>query len=273
MPLLIDVDGVMSILRFQEKKQAAHKICMVTCYDYPSAKIVAQTQIDAVLVGDSVAMTVHGFPTTLQANMEMMVMHTAAVARGLSKQVLVTDFPFMAHRIDFGTTANHARRLLQAGAHAVKIEGGDEFTLSQIRHLVDSGVPVMGHIGLQPQSVMALGGYKVQGKNEQQAQRLCRMAENLQACGCFSLVLECIPAALAEQISQSLKIPTIGIGAGQATDGQILVWHDLLNYASPISSKFVKKYHDLELGMVTALNEYCQEVEQVIFPGLEHSFL
>ena len=262
----------MSILRFQDKKQTAKKISMVTCYDFPSAKIVAKTPVDAVLVGDSVAMTVHGFSSTIFATMDMMIMHTAAVARGLGSQVLVADMPFMANRMDTSHTVKNAQSLLQAGAHAVKIEGGDEFTLAQIRHLVDSGVPVMGHIGLQPQSVLTLGGYKVQGKNTQAALALIETALKLQACGCFALVLECIPAELASQISQKLDIATIGIGAGRDTDGQILVWHDLLDYASPIKPKFVKQYHDLSLGILSALTQYHQEVEQEVFPGLEHSF-
>lgn len=262
----------MSILRFQTKKQAGQKISMVTCYDYPSAMKVAKTAIDCVLVGDSLAMTVHGLSSTVHATMEMMLMHTAAVSRGIGKQFLVADMPFMSYRGGLNNTVENTRKLLQAGAHAVKLEGADPYALKHIKHLVESGAPVMGHIGLQPQSVLTLGGYKIQGKETNQAKKLLDDALKLQEAGCFSIVLECIPSELAAFITQNLSIPTIGIGAGVDTDGQVLVWHDLLALQSQFLPKFVKQYQAVGDLVIQALNDYHQEVEAGIFPTAEHSF-
>lgn len=262
----------MSIQRFLSKKQSGQKISLVTCYDYPSAKLVAQTNIDCVLVGDSLAMIVHGLPSTVHANIEMMVMHTQAVARGLGKQFLVSDMPFMAHRQSMEHTVSQALRLIHAGAHAIKIEGADAYTCKQIQHLVEGGIPVMGHIGLQPQSVLAYGGYKVQGKLPEQAKKLMDEALRLQQAGCFALVLECIPAELAFEISQQLHIPTIGIGAGVGTDGQVLVWHDMLTLQTELMPKFVKQYHTLGEEIIAALNTYHHEVQEMHFPTEAHSY-
>ncbi|HBB52889.1 MAG TPA: 3-methyl-2-oxobutanoate hydroxymethyltransferase [Legionellales bacterium] len=262
----------MSILRFAKKKTAGKKISMVTCYDYPSAKMVANSDIDVVLVGDSVAMVVHGFDSTLMASMDMMVMHTQAVARGIQSQFIVADMPFMAHRGSMETTCDNAKRLIQAGAHAVKIEGADEHTLKVMQHLVSSCIPVMGHIGLQPQAVLNLGGYKVQGRNESDAQRLVNEAKALQEAGCFALVLECIPEQLAQTITDNIAIASIGIGAGRYTDGQVLVWHDLLGLQKQLLPKFVKQFDVLEPYIVTALNQYHQEVEQGLFPEAHHVY-
>lgn len=262
----------MSIQRFQTKKQKGEKISMVTCYDYPSARIVAKTNIDAVLVGDSLAMTVHGFPSTVHATIEMMTMHTQAVARGIGPQFLVSDMPFCAHRYGFSHTVDCASQLIRAGAHGVKIEGADNFTCEQIKHLIESGIPVMGHLGLQPQSVLAYGGYKVQGKLPKQAKLLMEQALYLQEIGCFALVFECIPVILAQEITDKLSIPTIGIGAGDKTDGQVLVWHDLLGLQNEILPKFVKRFEQLDEKIVNALNLYHQEIQLGQFPGLEHGF-
>ena len=262
----------MSVHILQKKKQQGKKISMLTCYDFPSAQIISKSSVDCVLVGDSVAMTVHGLKSTVHATMEMMVLHTAAVARGLSNQFLVADLPFMAYRKSLEDTVENTKQLLQAGAHAVKLEGADDFSLQQIKHLVNSGVPVIGHIGLQPQSVLLLGGYKVQGKNTQQAQLLLEQAYKLQDAGCVAIVLECIPSALAFEITQALMIPTIGIGAGPDTDGQVLVWHDVLAIQPQFIPKFVKQYAEVGQDTLQAIQQFHDEVEQGIFPCENYAF-
>lgn len=257
---------------FKNKKKSRQKISMITCYDYPSACIVAESKIDCVLVGDSVAMTVHGHHSTIMATMDMMVLHTAAVARGLTQQFLVADLPFLCHRSTQNETIKNVRELLRAGAHAIKIEGGDDDVCQTIKHLVTSGVPIMGHIGLTPQSVLQLGGYKVQGREAQQAKILEQQALALQAAGCFAIVLECVPSHLSEQITQSIHIPTIGIGAGQHTDGQVLVWHDLLGLQSAPPFRFVKRFAEGKNVLLDAINHYAHQVHHIEFPTKEHAF-
>jgi 3-methyl-2-oxobutanoate hydroxymethyltransferase len=262
----------MKIHDFKQRNQNQKKITLLTCYDYPSACIVAESSIDCVLVGDSVAMAVHGHPTTITATMEMMVLHTQAVARGLQGQFLISDLPFLAHKGSQSQTIDNVKSLLQAGAHAVKIEGGDKDTLQTIAYLVNAGVPVIGHIGLTPQSIHQLGGYKVQGKNQVQADMLIQQAIALEQAGCFAVVIECIPQALAKTITNSIGIPTIGIGAGSDTDGQVLVWHDMLGLQSSFNPKFVKKYANGKEVFLDAINSYAQQVQQVSFPSQEHAF-
>ena len=262
----------MKLHDFQLKKTNRNKICMLTCYDYPSARIVAQSHVDCVLVGDSVAMVVHGHPSTLMATLDMMVLHTAAVARGLSHQFIISDLPFLCHRESQADTIHHVRALLQAGAHAIKIEGGDADTCRTIAHLSNAGVPVMGHIGLMPQSVLKLGGYKVQGKSDAQAQAILDQALALEAAGCFALVVECIPSVLAQRITESLHIPVIGIGAGIETDGQVLVWHDMLGLQTELRPRFVKQYLLGEALCLEAMNAYAAEVHQARFPTPAHAF-
>ena len=262
----------MQIHDFKRYKIAARKIAMLTCYDYPSACIVAESKIDCVLVGDSVAMTVHGYESTIMADVDMMALHTKAVARGLAKQFLVTDLPFLCHRASQSETIHAAKTLLLAGAHALKIEGGDEDTCKTIAHLVTSGIPIMGHIGLTPQSILQLGGYKVQGKETATANALIQQAKALEAAGCFAIVLECIPTALSEIITNALDIPTIGIGAGSVTDGQVLVWHDLLGLQSTVQPKFVKKYANTHSVILKAVNDYTDEVQAVHYPTVDHSY-
>lgn len=261
-----------SIHDFKRKKQAQTKISMLTCYDYPSARIVAQTNLDCVLVGDSLAMVVHGHPSTVFATIEMMALHTSAVSRGLGNQFLVSDLPFLCHRASINDTIGHVKTLLQAGAHAIKIEGGDEDTSQTIAHLVTSGVPIMGHIGLTPQSSLQLGGFRVQGRDAQQAERLLAEAIKLEQSGCFALVLECVPSHLAKLISEQLSIPTIGIGAGSHTDGQILVWHDMLGLQTEIKPKFIKQFSEGKASFITAINHYINQVHQHQFPATEHSY-
>ena len=262
----------MKIHDFKRKKQEHNKISMLTCYDYPSACIIAESNIDCVLVGDSVAMAVHGHETTIMATIEMMVLHTQAVARGLTHQFLISDLPFLSHKISHTHTIEHVKCLLQAGAHAIKIEGADTDTCQTIAYLVKAGVPVMGHIGLTPQSIHQLGGYKVQGKSQEQADSLLQQALDLEQAGCFALVIECVPQQVAKTITEALNIPTIGIGAGSDTDGQVLVWHDMLGLQTSFNPKFVKKYaHGKDL-FINALNNYAQQVQQVSFPATEHTF-
>lgn len=262
----------MKIHDFKRKKVQQSKISMLTCYDYPSACIVAESQIDCVLVGDSVAMAVHGHKSTIMATMEMMILHTESVARGLHQQFLVSDLPFLCHRVSQADTTQNVRKLLQAGAHAVKIEGADPDVCQTIRHLVTAGIPVMGHIGLTPQSVHQLGGYKVQGKADEQAALLLQQARDLETAGCFALVIECVPQALAKAITQALSIPTIGIGAGVETDGQVLVWHDLLGLQTEFNPRFVKKFAQGKETLLAGINSYAEHVQQASFPTLEHSF-
>jgi 3-methyl-2-oxobutanoate hydroxymethyltransferase len=262
----------MTIHDFKRKKQAQQKIVMVTCYDYPSACIISESQVDCVLVGDSVAMTMHGYDNTIMATVDMMVLHTEAVARGLTHQFLLTDLPFLSHKKSLTHTIDDVTRLLRAGAQAVKIEGADSDTCQTITHLVNAGVPVMGHIGLTPQFIHQLGGFKVQGKSQEQAEFLIQQAHDLEQAGCFALVIECVPQHLAQKISKTLSIPTIGIGAGSHTDGQILVWHDLLGLQTELNPKFVRQYAPGKEIFLEAINHYASQVKHLNFPSEEHAF-
>ncbi|USQ14345.1 3-methyl-2-oxobutanoate hydroxymethyltransferase [Legionella lytica] len=262
----------MKIHDFKRKKQEQQKIAMLTCYDYPSACTIAESEIDCVLVGDSVAMAVHGHDTTITATMDMMALHTEAVARGLKQQFLITDLPFLSHKISLAQTVENVTRLLRAGAHAVKIEGGDADTCKTINHLVTAGVPIIGHIGLTPQSIHQLGGFKVQGKSQEQADILLQQALELEQAGCFALVIECVPQQVAKRVTDALSIPTIGIGAGADTDGQVLVWHDMLGLQTSLNLKFVKRYAQGKEVLLEAINAYARQVHQVNFPTPEHSF-
>lgn len=261
----------MNILDFQQKKLGKEKITMVTCYDYSSACLLADSEVDCLLVGDSLAMTMHGFQDTLSATLEMMVLHTAAVKRGVGKQFIVADLPFLSYRKSLSETMHATHALMQAGAHAVKLEGAAG-NLETIRYLVESGVPVMGHLGLTPQYVHALGGYRVQGRSDEAADKLWQDAKDLEAAGCFALVLECIPSALAEKITMTLNIPTIGIGAGVVTDGQVLVYQDLLGMNKSFKPKFVKTFLDGCHAIKEAINQYCRDVKKVEFPSHEHTY-
>ena len=261
----------MNILDFTKKKNAGEKITMVTCYDYTSAAILNKTTTDCLLVGDSLAMTMHGFQTTVSATTEMMALHTAAVARGAKDKFIIGDLPFLAYRKSLADNINAVQALMQAGAHAVKLEGvaGNAGLIS---HLIESGVPVMGHIGLTPQFVNMLGGYHVQGKTDESAKRLKEEARALQDAGCFALVLECVPTPLAAEITRELKIATIGIGAGNGTDGQVLVFQDLLGLNTDFKPKFVKKFLNGAELFTGAIEDYNDAVRQGGFPDAEHSF-
>ncbi len=248
------------------------KIAMLTAYDALTASLVDQADIPAVLVGDSLGMTVLGYETTLPVSMEQMLHHTAAVSRGVEKALVIADMPFMSYQPSLEMGLENAGRFIkEAHADAVKIEGG-ALRGELIEALVGNGVPVLGHIGLTPQSIKEMGGYKVQGKTSEQARRLMDDAMAVEQAGAFALVLECVPAELGEMISSALTIPTIGIGAGAGCDGQVLVITDLLGISGKPVPKFVKKYADLNPLIRDALAGYKAEVESGSFPSDEHTY-
>jgi 3-methyl-2-oxobutanoate hydroxymethyltransferase len=253
------------------KKQRGESITMLTAYDYPTALIMDQAGIDAILVGDSLGMVVLGYENTLPVTMEDMLHHCKAVRRGAKYALLIGDMPFMSYQVSPQEALRNAGRFLQeAGMDAVKLEGGRE-RLEAIRLIVGAGIPVMGHLGLTPQSVHQLGGFRPQGRDTAAARHLLEDALLLQEAGCFSLVLESIPSRLAALVSQHLDIPTIGIGAGIGCDGQVLVTYDLLGLFDRFTPKFVKKYADLHGEMSKAFRSFKAEVEACAFPGDEHS--
>lgn len=262
---------MINVLDFQKKKIAKEKITMVTCYDYTFAKIVGASDIDAILVGDSLAQVMHGYGTTLNATVDLMALHTQAVVKGAPNKFVVGDMPFLSTRKGLHYCMDQVEKIMQAGAHAIKIEGADGHS-EIIKHIVESGVPVMGHLGLTPQSIHQLGGPKIQGRADDSAQKLYKDAISLQEAGCFSLVLECVPASLAIKVTENIKIPTIGIGAGQDTDGQILVLQDLLGMNADFKPKFLKKYLSGHELIKKSLNEYTAEVKNLKFPTLENSY-
>lgn len=254
-----------------DMKREGRKICVLTAYDYPSARVLDEAGVDIVLVGDSLANVVLGYATTLCATMEDMIRHTAAVARGVERALLVTDMPFLSYQPSVEEAVRNAGRLLQSGARAVKLEGGKHY-VDTIRRIVSAGIPVMGHLGYTPQSVHSFGSRVVRGRTAEEAGRLAEDAKALQEAGCFSIVLECIPASLAERITQSLEIPTIGIGAGAGCDGQVLVLHDILGLVFGPKLKHVKVYADLKEQMSQAVKSYLAEVREGAFPSREQSF-
>lgn len=260
-----------TIFEFHKKKMLQEKISVITCYDFTSAKIMDKTNIDCVLVGDSLSMVMHGCRDTTGATMEMMALHTKAVARGITNKFIIADLPFASYRKSLNKTISAMEILIRAGAHAVKLEGADG-NLNHIRHAVESGIPVMGHLGLTPQHVNTLGGFKVQGKDELSQNKLFNDAKLLEDAGCFSIVLECIPAELAKQITNALSIPTIGIGAGQHTDGQVLVMHDLLGLQTSIQPKFLKQYFNAENAFTNSINCFVREVKTKQYPAVEHCY-
>ena len=258
--------------QFAAAKRRGEKIVFVTCYDAPTARLVAGSEVDAVLVGDSVAMAVHGFRDTVAADVPMMALHTAAVRRGLGPEgFVVADLPFLSHRRGRGALMRAVEALVRAGANAVKLEGVDG-SEADIRHIVESGVPVMGHIGLTPQHVHALGGFNYQGKSPEAAAALRDQAQRLQDCGVFSLVIECVPRSVAAGITRSLAVPTIGIGAGPDCDGQVLVITDLLGLDPGFKPRFVRRYLDAATLVSSALDAYARDVKGGRFPGPQETF-
>ncbi|PTX59936.1 ketopantoate hydroxymethyltransferase [Melghirimyces profundicolus] len=255
-----------------QMKQEQTKIAMVTAYDYPSAKLAEAGGADLLLVGDSLGMVVLGYDSTVRVTLDEMLHHTKAVVRGATRPLVVTDLPFLTAHLSREEALKAAGRLLQeGGAQAVKVEGCNG-VLENIRACVEAGIPVMGHIGLTPQSVHQLGGYRIQGKDADSARRLMEEAKRLEEAGIFALVLECVPEEVAERITGGLTIPTIGIGAGRACDGQVLVYHDLLQYGSDLKPRFVKAYARTGEEAVRGISRYVQEVREGMFPGEEHTF-
>lgn len=259
----------MNILKLSQHKNNPKKIVMLTCYDYTSAKIIDNTKIDGILIGDSAAMVMHGHPNTILASPEMIIWHTRAVASGISaNKFIVSDLPFLSHKQSISKTIQLVQKIIQAGAHAIKIEGaiGNE---KIIRYIVESGIPVMGHIGLTAQFYHQMGGFKVQGRNQEAAQNLREQANLLEQAGCGAIVLEGMPTELAKTITHNLTIPTIGIGAGPYTDGQILVWQDVLGLNLDHQPKFVKNFLNGADLFKQAIDNYADEVNQMVYPNLE----
>ncbi len=261
-----------SILDLQRKKEQAQPISVLTAYDYPGATLVDEAGVDIILVGDSLAMTVLGHPNTVSVTVEEMLHHCKAVARGTKRAFLVGDMPFMSYQVSQSEAIRNAGRFIkEAGMESVKLEGGGE-TIKRVRGIVGAGIPVMGHVGLTPQTATKLGGFKIQGKSASAAQQLMEDALALQEAGCFAIVLEAVPAVVAEAISKALTIPTIGIGAGAGCDGQVLVFHDILGLFDSFTPKFVKRYANLRESILDAFKAYKQEVEARTFPSEKHSF-
>ena len=261
----------MIVQDFAKKKNEGVPISMVTCYDSWSAALIAETDIDCVLVGDSLAMVVYGHETTLPADIDTMAAHTAAVRRGMPGKFLVGDMPFLSYRKGLEVAVGNVGKLMGAGANAVKLEGAAG-NIELIRHVVESGVPVMGHLGLTPQSVHQLGGFKVQGRGEEAAGRLVEQSVALEEAGCFALVLEAVPADVAAEVTARLAIPTIGIGAGAKVDGQVLVLQDLLGVNTAFRPKFVRTWMDGSTLIRNALQAYHRDVTSGTFPNGEESY-
>jgi 3-methyl-2-oxobutanoate hydroxymethyltransferase len=258
-PKRVTVPGVMEM-------KGTRRIGVITAYDYPSARIVDSAGADIILVGDSLGMVVLGYPDTLRVTVEDMLHHTRAVARGVEHALVVGDMPYLSYHVSAEESVRNAGRFIQAGAQAVKIEGGKPTRIETVRAILDAEIPVMGHIGLTPQSVNALGGFKLQGKGTDEARRLIDEAVALERAGCFSLVLECVPAELAAFITEQVSIPTIGIGAGPACDGQVLVLHDLLGLYEGHTPKFVRRYASLAETMREAVAKFFEDIREGRFP-------
>ena len=262
----------MNILDFKKMKEESRPISMVTCYDYWTAALLNETKADTLLVGDSVAMVMHGYSDTLMADVPMMAMHVSAVRRGAPSKFIVADMPFLSVRKGLGPAMDAVEALMRAGANAVKIEGvfGHE---EVIKNIVGSGIPVVGHLGLTPQSIHALGGYKVQGKKADNSSIILEEAGLLEKLGASVIVLECLDTATATKVTHNIKIPTIGIGAGVGCDGQVLVLQDLLGGNPTFSAKFVRQYAHMGEIIKEAVNHYDSDVKERLFPSKEESYL
>lgn len=255
-----------TVLNLQNKKYQHEKITMISAYEYSAAKILDSLGVDMILVGDSLGMVVLGHKDTLSVTMKEMMYHTLAVCKGVQNAFVVADLPFMSYQTSLKKAVKNAGKLLKKGANAVKLEGA---LFSHIKAMSEAGIPVMAHLGLTPQYVNVLGGYKVQGKDENKALQILQDAKKAEEAGAFALLLECVPSELAQKITENLQIPTIGIGAGKHCDGQVLVWHDILGLNTEFKPKFVKVFADTAQG----LKEFIQEVKEGKFPSDEHSFL
>lgn len=257
---------------FKDAKKNGEKLTMLTAYDYTTARLIDEAEVNSILVGDSLGMVVLGYDDTLSVTMEDMIHHSRAVARGAKNALVITDMPFMSYQTSVYDAVVNAGRLVKEGkAQAVKLEGGAEFC-EHIKAIVNASIPVCAHIGLTPQSINAFGGFKVQGKGRQAAQKLLDEARAVEQAGAFAVVLECVPAKLAEKISQSISIPTIGIGAGAGCDGQVLVYQDMLAMYPNFKPKFVKQYAQIGSTMKDAFSQYISDVKSGAFPSEEHTF-
>lgn len=262
------VPGPVGVPEFLKAKANKTRLTMLTAYDYTMARLLDDAGVDGLLVGDSLGMVVQGQETSLSVTLDEMIYHTRLVARGVRRSLLVTDMPFMSYQISPEQALSNAGRLIkEGGAHAVKLEGGQRMA-DTIAALVRADIPVMGHVGMTPQSVRRFGGFRVQRDEDS----ILADARAVEQAGAFALVVECVPAALATKVTHSVKIPTIGIGAGAGCDGQILVVHDMLGLFNDLQPKFVKKYADLGAQIQEAVTAYCQEVRDGVFPGAEHAF-
>lgn len=261
-----------TVVTFKEAKAKGEKLTMLTAYDYSTAKLVDGAGINAILVGDSLGNVVLGYPDTISVTMEDMIHHSVAVSRGIKNTLLICDMPFMSYQTSVYDAVVNAGRLMKEGrAHAVKLEGGQEME-ETIRAIVNASIPVCAHIGLTPQSINAFGGFKVQGKGEEAAQKLLDDARAVERAGAFAVVLECVPAALAKKVSEEISIPTIGIGAGADCDGQVLVYQDMLGMFTDFKPKFVKHYANVGEIMTEAFKAYDAEVKAGVFPAQEHTY-
>lgn len=261
-----------TVLTFKQAKESGEKLTMLTAYDYSTAKLIDESGINSILVGDSLGNVILGYEDTISVTMEDMIHHSAAVARGAKNALVICDMPFMSYQTSVYDAVVNAGRLMKEGrAGAVKLEGGIE-VCPQIKAIVDAGIPVCAHLGLTPQSINAFGGFKVQGKTEAAAKKLIEDAKAVEEAGAFAVVLECVPAALAELVTKKVSIPTIGIGAGNVCDGQVLVYQDMLGMFSDFTPKFVKRFADIGSVMKEAFKAYDAEVKAGSFPGREHTY-
>jgi 3-methyl-2-oxobutanoate hydroxymethyltransferase len=261
----------MSVRDFLQAKTEGRKLSMVTCYDYSFARLLSQTAMDGLLIGDSAAMVMHGHSSTLSASVDMMRLHTESVSRGSNGKFIVADMPFLSFRKGLAAALDTAHVLMSAGAQAVKLEGVDGHE-DVIQSMTQSGIPVMGHLGMQPQSVHTYGGFRVQGRGEEESKAILRRSKTLQDLGAFAVVLECIPAQVAAEITKALAIPTIGIGAGAGCDGQILVLQDLLGMNADFHPKFVRHFADGARAVLSALGDFDAAVKSGTFPTVDESY-
>lgn len=261
-----------TVVSFREAKQKGEKICLLTAYDYSTARLMDEAGINGILVGDSLGNVMLGYEDTISVTMEDMIHHGAAVARGAKNALVIIDMPFMSYQTSVYDAVVNAGRLMKEGrASAIKLEGGSE-VCPQIKAITAASIPVMAHLGLTPQSINAFGGFKVQGKSEAAARKLIEDARAVEEAGAFAVVLECVPAKLAKMVSESISIPTIGIGAGKGCDGQILVYQDMLGMYSDFTPKFVRRFATVGDTMKAAFAEYCKSVQDGTFPAPEHEF-
>lgn len=261
-----------TITTFKDAKKQGKKLTMLTAYDYSTAKLFDEAGVDSMLVGDSLGMTMLGYDSTLPVTMEDMIHHTKAVVRGAKNALVVGDMPYMSYHLSVQQAVENAGRFIkEAGAQAVKLEGGAAFC-PEIEAMTRASIPVVGHLGLTPQSINAFGGFKVQGKSEEAARKIIEDAQALEAAGAFAIVLECVPAKLAEIITAKVAVPTIGIGAGAGCDGQVLVYQDMLGMYDNFTPKFVRKFAEVGTLIKQGVQEYCAAVQDSSFPAAEHTF-